>query len=197
VSFSRSALHIGKKKLENGKDTPMQPVEKYFSQFEKYGFTKESLPGVTRYRAPSELGQGGFDIAGDIDTCYASIGDMTLCKDIVLIQYVDDKLLSFGNYSSGDVDLYEKREEAYPTCHGLNFQVNYPPLTGYMRMKAHERILCTGLIFREKFIEEMLPDVQDDFWISAAELININCGVLFPQLTLICEQIDLCNLNSR
>ena len=170
----------------------MQPVEKYFSQFEKYGFTKESLPGVTRYRAPSELGQGGFDIAGDIDTCYASIGDMTLCKDIVLIQYVDDKLLSFGNYSSGDVNLYEKREEAYPTCHGLNFQVNYPPLTGYMRMKAHERIICTGLIFREKFIEEMLPDVQNDFWISAAELINVNCGVLFPKLTLICEQIDQC-----
>jgi AraC-like DNA-binding protein len=172
----------------------MQPVEKYFTQFEKYGFRKESLPGITRYKAPAELGQGGFDIAGNVDTCYASIGDMTLYEDIILIQYVNEKLLSFGNYGSGDVDLYEKRPEAYPVGHGLNFQVNYPPLTGYMRMKAHERIICTGLILREKFIEEMLPDGQDDFWISAAGLININCGVLFPQLVLICGQIDQCKL---
>jgi AraC-like DNA-binding protein len=92
------------------------------------------------------------------------------------------------------VDLYEQREEANPTDHGLNFQVNYPPLTGYIRMKANERLICTGLILREKFIEDVFPNVQDDFWATTAKLININCGVLFPQLSLICEQIDQCKL---
>lgn len=176
----------------------MRTVEMSFELMEEFGYIKKAIPGGFQYDLPPELGEGGFKILGDMKTCYASIGSATLKKDYVAVYPIHERYLEFGNYETGNVDSYQIKAKQRALDHGLNFQVNHQFVPGYMRMKAGQRIICTGLIIRERFISELPCGVPADFWETAAEVLNPNFNsdmVKHPQLSLICEQIGLCSLS--
>lgn len=175
----------------------MKTVETSFELMEQFGYIKKEIPGGVQYDLPSELGEGGFKLLGDIKACYASIGSAVLNKDFVSVYPIHERYIEFGNYETGNVDSYQTKANQRALEHGLNFQVNHQFVPGYMRMKAGQRITCTGLILRERFIAELPCEIPSDFWETAAEVLNPNFNsdlANHPQLSLICEQIGLCSL---
>lgn len=178
----------------------MRTVEMGFEHMEQFGYIKKVIPGGFQYALPPELGEGGFKLLGDIETCYASIGSATLKKDYVSVYPIHERYLEFGNYEAGNVDSYQTKKKQRTLEHGLNFHVNHQFVPGYMRMKAGRRITCTGLILRERFVSELPHGIPADFWETAAEVLNPNFNsdmAKHPQLSLICEQIGLCSLSGN
>ncbi len=171
----------------------MKTVEMCFEEYIKYGFTKHETPCGIYYTAPASLGDGGFTIIGDVSSCYASLGDIVLKKDIVTLESVNEHFLTFGDYIMGDASFYKVRNDSSLYDHGMNVYTNLPAFVGYTRMKAQQRLVCNGLIMREKFFSELQFDIPADFWESAAEVLNPNM-VNIPQLFQICEQIKTCRL---
>ncbi len=171
----------------------MQTVEQYWESYERYGFIKEQTPEGYRYRLPSHLGEGGFELWGDVSTCMVCLSDVVFYKPCVSFEAANEKILEFGQYYCGDVSFYQKREQTFPIDHGLNYLVNYPSITGYKRMEANTRLTCIGLAYREKFFDTLPYDLPDDFWESAAEVLNPE-AITLPSVTLICEQLRNCRL---
>ena len=171
----------------------MRTVEASFAEYTKRGFIKTETPGRICYAAPETLGEGGFTILGDISSCYASLGDIVLKKDIVTLESINEQFLNFGNYSMGEASYYKVRKKTIPYDHGLNAYVNYPLMTGYTRLKAQQRLVCNGLVLREKFFAELPYQLPGDFWETAAAVLNPR-AIDHPQLFQICEQIKSCRL---
>lgn len=172
----------------------MLTAEEYLYSFERFGFIREQTSRGVRYRLPPHLGEGGFELLGDLETCYACITDVIYKKPCVVREAVAEKMLEFGFYSMGSASYYQKRSQIYPFDHGLNYWVNYPYLTGYKRMDAGHRMLNSGLCYRERFFDELAGRLPADFWETAAEVLNPDV-IKLPQVTLICEQIRNCRLS--
>lgn len=165
----------------------------YFEDYEKAGFIKTKTPRGIQYSASSEIGQGGFTLLGDITTCYASISDTILKKDLVFVESINEKFLQFCNYDRGDSLFYKVKKKPAPFDYGLNFYLHDRYLTGYMRIKANSQMICNGLILREKFFKELPFKLPDDFWETASSVLNPDI-VDHPKLFEICNQIKNCQL---
>lgn len=168
-------------------------VEMFFEEYVKKGFIRSEESGIVTFSAPEHIGQGGFRLLGDINTCYASICDITLHQDLVFIESINEKLFEFGLQIDGDASFYKTKKELFPVDHGLNFYVHDAVQTGYLRIKANRRMICYGLILREKFFEQLPFPLPNDFWETAIEILNPDI-VDFPQCFEICEELEKCQL---
>lgn len=168
-------------------------VEMFFEEYEKKGFIKTVEDGRITYSCPEELGTGGFTLLGDVTSCYACFSDITVYKDLVLIESINEKILEFGFQLSGNATFYQTKEKLFPVDHGLNFYVHDPSVTGYMRIKANERLVSCGLILRETFFQSLPFSLPEDFWSSAMEVLNPDI-IYLPQCFKICEEIEKCTL---
>lgn len=175
------------------RDAVVYTIEEYWSNCEKYGMVREYFPGKMTFRLPPELGEGGFEIWGDRKTAMACLTDLTLHKPWVVFEHTGEKYLEFGQFYSGEVNFYKKRSEIYPVDHGLNYLVNYPPLSGYKKIEPGIRLINIGLFYREEFFNNLPYDLPADFWETAAMVLNPDL-ITFPQISLICEQLRNCRL---
>jgi AraC-like DNA-binding protein len=171
----------------------MRTVEQYWLDFEKYGFIKEQISGGYRYRIPPHLGEGGFELWGDITCCMACISDIVFYKPCVILEGVHEKMLEFGQFYSGEVSFYQKKSTVYPFDYGLNYLVTPPFLYGYKRMEPHQRLLNIGIAYREKFFDTLPYTLPEDFWETAAAVLNPDV-VHLPSVSAICDQLRNCRL---
>lgn len=168
-------------------------VEMFFEEYIERGFTRTVHDGIITYSAPASMGTGGFTLLGDTNTCYASITDITLNQDLVLVESINEKLLEFGIQHEGNAAFYKTKKELFPVDQGLNFYAHDAVLTGYLRIKANQRLFCCGLILREAFFEQLPFAIPNDFWENAIEILNPDI-INFPQCFEICEEIEKCQL---
>ncbi len=174
----------------------MRTVEQYWLEFEKLGFIKEILQHGVRYSLPPHLGIGGFELWGDTDTCMACLSDVVFFQPCIILESVHEKVFEFGQFYQGDVSFYKKQSEALPVEHGLNYLVNYPLFSAYKRMEPHIRLINVGITYREKFFDTLPHILPDDFWESAAAVLNPE-ALTIPAITLICDQIRNCRLRGE
>ena len=171
----------------------MRTVEQYWQEFEKIGLKKETIPGGYRYSLDARLGKGGFEIWGDPETCFACISDVLYYKSFTVMEYAHEKMMEFGQFYTGDVSFYQKRSEIHPIDHGLNYLVTPPFFVAYKRMEPGQRLFNVGLCYRERFFETLPYTLPEDFWETAAAVLNPDV-LEFPAITAICEQIRDCRL---
>ena len=175
---------------------PIRTVEEYWLDFEKWGFIKEVLEHGVRYSLPERLGAGGFEIWGDTSTAMACVSDAVFSKPCVILESVHEKVLEFGQFYQGDVSFYKKKEEAVSIEHGLNYLVNYPLFSAYKRMEPRVRLINVGITYREKFFDALPYALPEDFWETAASVLNPEALTL-PAITLICDQLRGCQLRGE
>lgn len=171
----------------------MRTVEQYWLEFEKMGFIKEKMDYGVRYSLAPHLGVGGFELWGDTETCMACLSDVVFYKPCIILESVHEKVLEFGQFYRGGVSFYKKRSEMLPIEHGLNYLVNYPLFSAYKRMEPNIRLINVGITYREKFFDTLPYALPEDFWESAASILNPE-ALTIPAITLICEQIKNCRL---
>jgi AraC-like DNA-binding protein len=172
----------------------MRTVEQHWQAYEDYGFIKKRIPGGYRYSLPPHLGEGGFELWGDITSCFAVLCDALFYKPCIMLESVQEKTFEFGQQYAGRVSYYKRRAEAYPIENGLNYWVNYPLyLSGYKRMDASTRLFFAGICYREKFFETLPYTLPDDFWETASAVLNPDV-IDLPSVSAICEQIRTCRL---
>lgn len=174
----------------------MRTVEQYWSEFEKAGFIRELTEHGVKYSLPTHLGIGGFELLGDTETCMACLSDAIFFKPCIVLESAHEKVLEFGQFYQGDVSFYKKRDEAVSVEHGLNYLVNYPVLSGYKRMEANIRLINVGMAYREKFFDTLPYTLPEDFWESAAAVLNPET-LTIPAISLICDQIRSCRLSGE
>lgn len=174
----------------------MRTVEEYWLEFEKIGFIKETTEHGVRYSLPSHLGIGGFELWGDTETNMTCLSDVVFFKPCIILESVHEKVLEFGQFYQGGVSFYKKRSEALPIEHGLNYLVNYPFFSLYKRMEPNIRLINVGIIYREKFFDTLPYKLPEDFWESAASVLNPE-SLTIPAITLICDQIRNCRLSGE
>ncbi len=174
----------------------MRTVEQYWFEFERIGFIKELTEHGVKYSLPPHLGVGGFELWGDTETCMACLSDAIFFKPCIVLESVHEKVLEFGQFYQGDVSFYKKREEAVSIDHGLNYLVNYPLFSGYKRMEPDIRLINAGLAYRQKFFDTLPYTLPEDFWESAASVLNPE-PLTIPAITLICDQIRNCRLRGE
>lgn len=174
----------------------MRTVEQYWQEFEKMGFIKETLKHGVRYSLLPHLGRGGFELWGDTESCMACLSDVTFYKPCIILESVHERVLEFGQFYQGSVSFYKKQSEVLPIEHGLNYLVNYPLFSAYKRMEPNLRLINVGITYREKFFETLPYTLPDDFWESAAAVLNPE-PLTLPAITLICEQIKNCRLSGE
>lgn len=105
-------------------------------------------------------------------------------------------MLEFGQFYQGDVSFYKKRNEAVAIEHGLNYLVNYPLFSAYKRMEVNIRLINVGITYREKFFETLPYALPEDFWETAASVLNPEALTL-PAVTMICDQLKNCRLKGE
>ena len=171
----------------------MYTIEDYWNHCERYGFVREYSPGKMTFRLPPEIGVGGFEIWGNSKTAMVCLTDLTLHKPWVIFEHTGEKYLEFGQFYNGEVNYYKKRSEIYPIDHGLNYLVNYPPLSGYKKIESGIRLINIGLFYREEFFDNLPYELPVDFWETAAVVLNPDL-ITLPQISLICEQLRNCRL---
>lgn len=172
----------------------MRTAEEYLYWFEQYGFVREQTARGVYYRLPPHLGEGGFELLGDLATCYACITDVLYKKPCIVQEGVAEKMLEFGQFTQGEVTFYRQRSELFPVDFGLNVLVNFPYVTGYKRMAANRRLRNTGFVYREAFFNRLPWPMPGDFWEAAAAVLNPDV-IRLPAVTLICEQLHSCRLS--
>ena len=171
----------------------MRTIEQYWNDFEQRGFVRTESPGKICYSVPPESGTGGFEIWGDITSAPVCITDITLKKPMSILEYTDERYLQFGQFYSGETDIYQKKSELSPAEHGLNIYANQLPLLGYKRIAAGIRGVDAGMCLRAKFFDELPFPLPEDFWETAAAVLN-PAAIALPELTAICNQLRDCRL---
>lgn len=171
----------------------MGAIEQCWEECEAYGFIRKETPRGLRFDLPPHLGEGGFEIWGDTTTVMVYKIDCVLRKQWVVFEYVKEKYLDFGVLNTGDINFYQKRTELFPIEAGLNCFVNYPFLAGYKKAAPGVRLNGMGLMYRENFFDTLPFALPEDFWESAASVLN-PVPIVFPPITLICEQINSTSL---
>lgn len=171
----------------------MRTIEQYWQDCEDFGFLRSGIPGGLRFSLPPRLGEGGFEIWGDPSSAMACVTDLTLHKPCVLFEHTHEKYLEFGQLYAGDLSYYKKRSETFPVECGLNYLVNCPSLSGYKRMEPGIRLISVGISYRERFFDTLPFQLPEDFWETAAGVLNPD-PVVLPPVTLICEQLKSCRL---
>ena len=172
----------------------MATVEQYWLEYEESGFIKEQIPAGYRYKLPLHMGQGGFELWGDTTTCFACVSDIMLNTPYISIEAVDENILEFGQLYTGDVTYYKKKSEIFPVESGLNYLVTSPSMFGYKRIQPGVRLLNVGICYREKFIDTLPYEIPNDFWETAAAVLNPD-SINLPSVSAICEQIRTCVLS--
>lgn len=166
----------------------MDVLEQYWAECQAYGFICRETPRGLRFDLPPHLGRGGFEVWGDPGTVMAYKMDYVLTRQWVIFEYIREKYLDFGILSTGDINFYQKRTALYPIEAGLNCFVNYPFLAGYKKAAPGIRLNGMGVLYREKFFSTLPFSLGEDFWESAASVLNPG-PIICPPITLICEQI--------
>lgn len=174
----------------------MHTIEQYWRNCELYGFIREEMPGKVCYRLPAHMGQGGFEVLGDTKTAMAVITDITLYKPWAVFECAHEKYLQFSQFYSGEANFYQKRSEIFQIEHGLNYFVNYPHLSSYKKVEANQRLVDVGLFYREGFFQSLLFELPDDFWETAARVLNPGL-IPLPVIATICDQIKNCRLTGN
>lgn len=171
----------------------MDSVEKYLNSFNIKGFNKIESKYKTKYILSPNLGEGGFTLLGDVNKVYACISDVTFYKQYVVLETVKEKILEFGQFYTGDVNIYKNKNDLIKLNHGLSIYVNYPYFFAYKKIEANKRLLNVGLCFRESFFEEIKSYLPNNFWDLASKYL-IRDNLSFPHLNLITDQIKNCKL---
>ena len=172
----------------------MRTIEQYWNDFEQLGFVKTEESGKIHYAVPKERGMGGFELWGNIEKAPVCITDITLKKPMTVLEYTDERYLQFGQFYSGETDIYQKKSELFPAEHGLNLYANQLPTMGYKRIAAGIRGVDVGICFRQKFFDELPFPLPEDFWETAAAALN-PAAIALPELTAICNQLHECRLS--
>ena len=173
----------------------MRTIEQYWNDFEDRGFVRVQTPRGCRFIAPPHLGEGYFELWGDLDTCFATISDLTFTKPFIMMESCREKLIELGQMYQGEVSYFQKKTDLYPVEVGLNYWVNFPNyLMGYKRMEPGVRLFNTGICYREKFFDTLPYELPEDFWETATSVLNPDV-VDLPSVTAICEQIRICRLS--
>ncbi|UTC67309.1 MULTISPECIES: AraC family transcriptional regulator [unclassified Treponema] len=176
----------------------MRSLEEHWNDLERLGFTRAEDRGTIRYEVPPKLGKGAVTILGDFDRALVSIADLEFFESITLLENVNEKTVSIGQFYEGELDIYEKdSSELLPCEHGLNAFVNNAYFSGFKRFSAGVRLVNVGFVFRQLFFDEMEDKIgcklPEDFWETSAKILNP--GVLYvPQITEICNQVKDCRL---
>ncbi|MEL3905993.1 MAG: AraC family transcriptional regulator [Treponema sp.] len=176
----------------------MRSLEEHWNDLERIGLTRSADRGTVRYEMPPKLGKGAVTILGDFDRALVSVADLEFFESITLLENVDEKTVSIGQFYEGELDIYEKdSSELLPCEHGLNAFVNNAYFSGFKRFSAGVRLVNVGFVFRQLFFDELEDKIgcklPQDFWETAARILNP--GVLFiPQITALCNQVKDCRL---
>lgn len=172
----------------------MRTIEDYWQDFEKWGFIRKPIYGGYRFDLPPHLGKGGFTVWGELDKYVVAQTDATLYKPMVVLETVHEKIMEFGQFYRGTVNYYKKKTELFPVEQGLNYLVNHPFITGYKQMDANVRLLGIGITFREKFFSDLPNPLPEDFWETAAQILNPDV-IHLPAVSFICDQLMQCSLD--
>lgn len=173
----------------------MHTMEEYWAAFEAHGFIKEQKAYGIRYSMPAHLGEGYFELWGDISSCFAIFSDLTFDKTFLLVESVREKSLELGQLYTGEMSYYKKKSDLHPVETGLNYWVNYPNyLSGYKRLEAGIRLVNCGLCYRQGFFESLPYQLPEDFWEASTAVLNPEV-INLPAVTTICDQLRCCQLS--
>ena len=172
----------------------MATIDDCWVDYVKKGYIRTQNGCKTIYTIPPHMGEGGFEIWGQSDFVMATILDTTLYKPIVVLENVSEKYLQFSQFYSGKAEFYQKRTDIFPIEHGLNFLVHHTGIFGYKRVEEQTRLIDIGMCYRSKFFDTLPFDLPEDFWETAANVLNEDV-IKLPAITAICEQIRYCTLN--
>ncbi|MDO4294057.1 MAG: AraC family transcriptional regulator [Eubacteriales bacterium] len=171
-------------------------MEDYWTETERFGFQKVQQNGKITYTLSGDKGVGTYELWGDPNTAVAIYMDYTLNTPWTVLASTKERYLQVSQFYSGSVDIYRKKRELNPSELGLNCYLNYPGDYGYKRVNPRVRIVDMGLFYRENFFEKLPFSLPEDFWESAARVLNPSALVI-PAVTNALDQLFTCRLTGH